>query len=138
MVAFFRRKFGYELTVAIVMTLAVFSVFVGQKLFSDIVTFARGDDQLRLCYAAFLKIGEIVANGENFIGIDSGSFNGATEFFLRANLPSVNLPFLSFGALSAILPGRMLYMLFYAIHMISSVYVMQRICNNVLCVFLFQ
>ena len=81
MVAFFRRKFGYELTVAIVMTLAVFSVFVGQKLFSDIVTFARGDDQLRLCYAAFLKIGEIVANGENFIGIDSGSFNGATEFF---------------------------------------------------------
>lgn len=112
---------------ACVGTVLVFCVFLGQTLFSDVVTFAKSGDEDRLCYAAFMKIRECIVRGESFVGVDSGSFNGATEFYLRSNIPVAYIGFYIFAALAVVFPPRMMYLLFYACHMFISLYVVQKL-----------
>lgn len=121
---------GINFIFAMVITILVFSVFIGQALYSDVVTFAASGDQDKLCYAAFLKIREMIINHENFVGVDSGTFNASTEFFLRPNLPGAYLPFYIFAAIATVLPARGMYILFFAAHMLVALYVMQKLCKE--------
>ena len=123
-----KRPYLRQAVFALGCTVLVFSVFVGQELFSDVVTFAKNGDQDKLCFAAFMKIRECILNGESVVGVDSGSFNGATEFFLRANIPVAYILFFLFAALAVFFNARLMYMLLYAVHMFASLYYMQKIC----------
>lgn len=113
---------------ALLISCLVFSVFLGQFMSTGIVTFARFEDENKLTYAAFMKIREIIKNGENIVGVDSGSWNGASEFFLRPNLPVAYIWFDLFAALSVIFPPRLMYILLYFLHMFVGLYFIQKTC----------
>lgn len=115
---------------AFVCTFLVFLIFLGQGVFSDVITFAKQSDADKLCYASFMKIRELIITGENIIGVDSASFNGATEFFLRPNLPCAYIWFYVFAIISIIVPPRIMYILFYACHMIVGLFFIQKLCRK--------
>lgn len=115
---------------AAIATIVVFSVFVAQGLFSDVVTFAKSGDADKFTFAAFMKIRECIVNGENFVGVDSGSFNGATEFFLRPNFPGTYIWIYIFAALSVVFPPRAMFLLLYVCHMFVGLYLIQKLCKK--------
>ena len=71
----------FALVVASVLCVAIFSVIVGQALWSDIITFEKNGDNLKQCFPSMLKVVEYLKSGVLW-GVDTGTFNGATEFFL--------------------------------------------------------
>ena len=66
----------------------------------------------------------------NLIGIDNGSANGASEFFLRPNLPNLYIPLYLFAWLSKIFPMRAMYLMFYALHMLIALAFIQRVAKK--------
>ena len=51
-----RKEIGIEMLFATICTVLFFSIYLGQYLFSDVVTFAKNGDQDKLCFAAFAKL----------------------------------------------------------------------------------
>lgn len=125
------KKDKYKILIAFIITTIIFSAFLGQEVFSDVITFAKLGDQDKQCFAGFLKIREILLNKESFVGIDSGSFNGATEFYLRSNMSVAYLPYYIFAYLSLFIPARGAYILFYALHMFLALYIYQKLCEEI-------
>lgn len=115
---------------ALIATVIVFSVFVGQGLFSDVVTFAKAGDADKQTFAAFMKIRQCLLNGENLVGVDSGSFNASTEFFLRPNMPVAYIWFYVFAVISIVFPPRAMFVLFYMCHMFAGLYLIQRLSRK--------
>lgn len=127
-----KRKIGdklFALTAAIIVTIMVYAIFMGQHLWSNIVTFEKSIDNLKQCYPAFIKVLEYIKNGR-LLGVDGGTFNGATEFFYRSNLPNM-YPFVWTAALLMnFFERRGIYLLFYAVHLFAAVYFAQRLGNK--------
>lgn len=108
-------------------TFFVFCVFGGQKIFSDVVTFGMLGDQLQLCYSSFVKLGDFLSKGI-ISGVDANSSNGATEFFLRAQIPVMYFPNMIFAWLGNITgKQKVFYILFYAIHLEVALYYAQKL-----------
>lgn len=124
------NKYSINVLFAVLCTIIIFGVFVGQALTSSVITFSKNGDGHKQCFAAFMKIRECFINKESFIGVDSGSFNGATEFFLRPNMPGAYIFFYLFAMLSVLLPARGMYILLYAFHMFAALFVMQKLCKK--------
>ncbi|MFR3752816.1 MAG: hypothetical protein ACLTW9_11995 [Enterocloster sp.] len=86
----------FALVVASVLCVAIFSVIVGQALWSDIITFEKNGDNLKQCFPSMLKVVEYLKSGVLW-GVDTGTFNGATEFFNRSNMSNMYLPMVFLG-----------------------------------------
>lgn len=125
-----KRELTVEIIFALVCTLLMFAVFAGQYCFSDIVTFGKGGDQHPLCYPMFRKLCQIFTNEQAIIGVDNSSFNGASEFFLRPNLPVAYVPLYLFAWLSIFFPARTMYVVFYAVHMILALVFAQKLAKK--------
>lgn len=120
-------KYSINVLFAILCTLIIFGVFVGQAFTSSVTTFCKAGDGDKQCYAVFMKIRECMINGESFVGVDSGSYNGATEFFLRSNIPGAYILLYLFALLAIFLPARGMYIMFYAFHMFIALFIMQKV-----------
>lgn len=112
--------------VASVLTILTFLAYIGQGLYSDTVTFAKEGDQMQLCYSSFVKLGNLLKEGL-FFGVDSNTSNGATDFFLRAQIPVRYLPIMLFALAGTVLNTRLVYLLFYAVHLLIALYFAQRL-----------
>lgn len=116
----------FALISALIVTGLTFLAFGGQNLYSDIMTFAKDGDQMQLCYSSFVKLGRLLHEGV-FTGVDSGSSNGATDFFLRGQIPVRYLPIMIMAYLGKYLGYNFSYMLFYVIHLLVALYCAQRL-----------
>lgn len=125
-----KKELAVEIIFAMICTLLMFAVFAGQYCFSDMVTFGKGGDQHQLCYPMFRKLCQIFSNKQALIGVDNSSFNGASEFFLRPNLPVVYVPLYLFAWLSAFFPARAMYVIFFAVHMLFAVVFAQKLAKK--------
>lgn len=115
---------------SLIITFLVFVVFLGQKLFSDIGSFAITGDQLQSCYPGFVKLGSNLVN-KIYLGVDAFTFNGATEFYLVPNL-STRYPILIFLAmLGGITKSyKFFYILFHVVHLFGALFYIQLLCNK--------
>ena len=118
------NKYSINVLFAVLCTIIIFGVFVGQALTSSTTTFCKAGDGDKQCYGAFMKIRECMLNGESFVGVDSGSYNGATEFFLRSNMPGAYILLYFFALLAILLPARGMY------NMFEALYIMQKTCRK--------
>ena len=73
----------FALIIALLVTALIFCPFLGQELFSDVMTFQKIDDAMQLTYPAFMRAWDVFVHG----GVDVFSDNGAPEMAIRANLP---------------------------------------------------
>ena len=110
------RKFA--LIIALLVTALIFCPFLGQKLFSDVMTFQKSGDALQLTYPAFIRAWDVFLHG----GVDVLSNNGATEMAIRTNLPMAYPLFIIFSLLGTLSSYRVAYILFYAVHMVAFIY----------------
>ena len=121
---------GFFIKTSLIITIIVFVVFLGQKVFSDVVTFGILGDQLQLCYPGFIKTGNNLISGK-FQGIDMGIFNGATEFYLVPNVCTRYPIFMLFSVLGAFTSKyRFFYILFHVFHLFVSLFYLQLLCNK--------
>lgn len=116
---------SFALVTAMIVVLFTFLVFWGQKVYSDVVTFAKYGDQMQLCYSSFIKLGRNLHDGI-FLGVDYGSSNGATEFFLRGQIPVRYLPIMLMAYLGSYIGYGIAYLLVYMIHLWVALYFAQR------------
>lgn len=116
--------------IAASLTILVFSVFAGQFMSSGTVTFAKWSDASRQTYPCFIRISRCIARGESLVGVDTGTWNGATEFYLRTNLPVAYVWFLAFAAIAIYVPPRLMYILFYMCHMFVALFLMLEVCQK--------
>lgn len=119
----------FALVVASVLCVAIFSVIVGQALWSDIITFEKNGDNLKQCFPSMLKVVEYLKSGVLW-GVDTGTFNGATEFFNRSNMSNMYLPMVFFGFLSSYIPDRLSYLLLYILQMFICSYFSVRLAQR--------
>ena len=104
----------FALIVAAVITALVFSPYLGQKLFSDVVTFNKtGVDTAFLDYPSFIYASDFPARGT----IDMGTFNGATEPAFRAVISTSYPLFTLFSLIGKATSFYPVYILFFAVHM---------------------
>lgn len=108
----------FAFVIATLVTCCVFSIFAGQGLFSDVVTFHKSGDDLKGLIASFQR----VANGSVFYGVDTGTFNGSIEPLMKPGLPTLYPFTFLFAQLLRILPLRLVYILFFAFHMFLFLY----------------
>ncbi len=115
---------------SLIITFLVFVVFLGQKLFSDVGTFAITQDQLQSCYPSFIKLGNDLIN-KIYLGVDISTFNGATEFYLVPNL-SIRYPILILFALLGGLTNKynLFYILFHVLHLFCALFYIQLLCSK--------
>lgn len=114
----------FALITSILITIVIFSIFFAQVVFSDILTFEKNGDNLKLCFPALIKLGEYINNGR-LNGVDVGTFNGATEFFFRSNLPNMYIPAILIAKIMQVIPKGFAYLLFYMLHMSVALYFSQ-------------
>ena len=120
----------YFLISSLIITFLVFAVFLGQKLFSDIETFAIIRDQHQYCYPAFVKLCNNLVN-KIYLGVDITTFNGAVEFYLIPNLSTRYPVFILFALLGGITGKyKFFYMLFHVLHLFCALFYMQLLCNK--------
>lgn len=119
----------YMVGLSLMTTMLVFLPFVGQKLLSDVVTFQKSGDSLMICYPAFIQLGHYLLNGV-FWGVDTTSFNGASEFFSRAQLSNMYLPLFPFAYLSNFFSPRFTYIAFFAMQIAISLYFSQKVAKK--------
>jgi len=103
----------------------ILGVILGQKIWSDGVTFFKSGDQFLLCFPDFQKIVQYVSNGI-FSGVDTGTFNGASEFFARANLPNRYAPIFLFAWLVQFVDSSVAYYLFLYFQLFLLCYFSQK------------
>lgn len=117
----------FRILTSFIIVILAFCVFAGQLVFSDVVTFAKKGDQFQLCYPAFQKLGSMLSQGI-ISGVDSGTFNGATEIFLRANIPMKYLPAMVFAYIGNFTSlYRILYMFLFFCHLFVALYYAQKL-----------
>ena len=95
-----KSETGIEILFALICTILTFSIFSGQYFGSDVVTFGKIGDQHLSCFPAFRKIFQFHTSEQTIVGVDNGSLNGASEFFLRPNMPVIYVPLYIFAGLS--------------------------------------
>lgn len=122
-----KRLFAFA--VSLLICILVYSVFIGQVLWSDVLTFHKKGDDLRLCFPAIKKIAEYFQAGA-FYGVDIASFNGATEFFYRSNLPHHFLLVVIAGYLTKFLPARGIYLILYFMQLFLCSYFSTRLAQR--------
>ncbi len=104
----------FALILAAVVTALIFSPFLGQRLFSDVVTFNKKDvDTAFLDYPSFIYASDFPARGT----IDMGTFNGATEPAFRAVISTSYPLFTLFSLIGKATSYYLVYILFFAVHM---------------------
>lgn len=114
---------------AFTISVLLFSVFVGQGLWSDVITYRKSGDDLKQCFPAMLKIQEFLSK-HILSGVDTGTFNGATEFFPRSNLPNMYAPFILMAFLSNYFPARILYLILHFLQMFCCIYFSIRLAQR--------
>ena len=120
----YHKKYFWDVVFAFVCTVLIFSVFWKNECFIS------GGDNVRHCYAAFMKIRNCFITGEALVGVDNGTFNGATEFFLRVNGPFAYIWFVLFAGLSVWFQPLSMYLLLYAGHAFVGLLTMQILCKK--------
>ena len=68
----------FALVVASVLCVAIFSVIVGQALWSDIITFEKNGDNLKQCFPSMLKVVEYLKSGVLW-GVDIFGINQQSQ-----------------------------------------------------------
>jgi hypothetical protein len=128
-----KKDLWQKLIISFILTFLVFSFFIGQLIFfPHFTTFARREDALRLTYPSFLKLYNILFSSQTLAGPDLGTFNGATEFFLRPNLPVLYPPLYLFMGTMKICSNffwapRGFFLLFYISHMFFCIFYAQKL-----------
>lgn len=108
----------------------LFSPFLGQRLYSDVVTFARNGDVVDQCFPEFVRLGKRLCNG-NWGGYEYYLYNGASEFFSRAGSPSYYLPFAIFSAVGYLLNSPyFMYVFYHVVHIFVAFYFTQRLATE--------
>lgn len=125
-----KSETGIEILFALICTILTFSIFAGQYFGSDVVTFGKTGDQHLSCFPAFRKIFQFLTSEQTIVGVDNGSLNGASEFFLRPNMPVIYVPLYIFAGLSKYFHARAMYIAFYAVHMFFSVLFAQKLAKK--------
>lgn len=118
--------------IAIIITILTFLVFWGQWMYSDVVTFAKSGDQHQLCFSSFNKLGDLLSRGILY-GIDSGSSNGATDFFLRGQIPVRYLPIMLFALVGHFTNSRIIYLFFWGLHMFVAMIFALKLSREIFC-----
>lgn len=77
-----KKNSFFALLTSIVGTFLAYGIFVGQKLYSDIVTYGIYGDTCIETYPMFIRLGEMLRN-RTYFGIDTSVFNGAAEQFYK-------------------------------------------------------
>lgn len=111
-----------SLIVSLIFSVLVFAIFIGQGLWSDVVTFQKFGDDLKQCYPGMIKTANYLKNG--FLGgVDTTTFNGATEFFSRSNMPNMYLPYIIAAFISQyVAEARLVYLALYFCQMCFMIY----------------
>lgn len=116
----------FQLFIALFYTFALYGVFIGQGLFSDVVTFHKYGDSLMITYPVFLELGDYLRKGILW-GMDTGVFNGASDFYLRGQITTQYLPIFPFAYLSGYINPRTCYFLFFCFQCFVAMFYSQRI-----------
>ena len=119
----------FAFATAVILCILVFSVFFAQVFWSDILTFQKRGDDLKSCFPALMKIAKYL-DYHILQGVDTDSYNGATEFFCRPNLANHYLPVVIAGWLTKWFPNRGIYLLLYLIHMLVGAYYTTRLAQR--------
>lgn len=114
----YSRDRWFALLVALVVAGFVFCPYLGQKLFSDVVTFQKARDALQQTFPAFMQAWELPIKG----GVDLETFNGATEMGMRAHLAIAYPLFILFSFLGQYTSFGFAFILFFAVHMVAFIY----------------
>jgi hypothetical protein len=99
----------FILLTSAIITFLLFNVYIGETIRSissdggqvGYSLFGYGD-LYQLCFPQFIKLGSLLKDTYSFFGIDFGTHNGASEFFLRPNLTTSYLPLVFFTLVSQI------------------------------------
>jgi len=119
----------YEIVSSLFIAMLVFLPFLGQKLFSDIVTFSNANDAFLLGYPSFLKLVSFLQQG-NLYGIDTDTFNGSSEFFMRSNITTSYLFNYLFALLATHIHPKIVYILFFLCHVFIATFYYQLIARK--------
>lgn len=120
----------WAFTIAMVVSVVTFLPFLGQYLFSDVVTFAKSGDQHQSCFPAFVQTGKLLLNNV-FYGCDTTTLNGAGEFFRRPGLPVFYVPYMLAAFLGAIFSKPyFFYVLIYFLNFFVCLYFAVRLIQR--------
>ncbi|MCM1118671.1 MAG: hypothetical protein NC543_04845 [bacterium] len=125
-----KSEVGIEILFALICTVLAFSIYAGQYFGSDSVTFGKIGDHILSCFPAFRKICQFFTSEQVIVGVDNGTLNGASEFFLRPNMPVIYVPLYIFAWLTKFFHSRAMYIAFFAVHMFFSVFFAQRLAKK--------
>lgn len=119
-----------SLIISLILSILVFAIFIGQGLWSDVVTFQKFGDDLKQCYPGMIKTASYLKNG--FLGgVDTSTFNGATEFFSRSNMPNMYLPYIIAAYISQyVTETRLVYLALYFFQMCFMIYFSLRLVQQ--------
>ena len=123
-----RRSFLFYGLVFLLFSIIVFL----PGLLSQNIGYILRSDQLVQCYALFNYVGERLREGFAF-GPDLLTFNGASEIFHRANMPTSYLPLYFFAYLASlgVLSYKNAYLLFNCVHLFIATYFAFLICKKI-------
>lgn len=112
---------AFAFLTSLLVCILIFSVFAGQALWSDIVTFHKSGDDLKGSFPAVKKIADYLQQGV-FSGADIDTFNGATEFFSRSNIANQYVFVVLASCFMKLFPARGVYVALYLLQLFFCSY----------------
>lgn len=114
--------------VALISSLVIWGVFVGQFLELGFSTIEYGASDSGIgSYPGFCKIVKIIKSNMELVGVDVQTLNGASEFYLRPNMPNAYMPMYLFAMLSFWIPTNWAYWSFLLFSTIIGMFYSQKI-----------
>ena len=119
-----------NLLFTILITTLIFAAFIGQYLWSDVVTLAKGSDAFQGTVAQFHKFCEYILSSA-YYGVDLGTFNGASELLLRPNMACAYLPQILACLIAKVTSIYFGYFILYYIQMLFCIYFSIALANRI-------
>ncbi len=108
-------------------TILLFSVFIHLHFSVGHNGLVLGGDGVKQINALFASAG---TNISTLTGVDTFTFNGATQMYLRPNMPTCYVPFLFFSYLGQYISSDLSIVLLYALHMFVFLYFAQLLARE--------
>lgn len=112
---------------SVFITVLAFVPYIAQVLSGAVVTYFKSNDMHLAMYPVLTRIQKFFETG-NFYGIDFTTFNGASDFFLRANMPGYYLFNWLIIPLSYLFSMRTAFAMFHMIHIFIYCIFSQKLC----------
>lgn len=110
-------------------TVLAFVPYVAQILHGAVVTYFKSNDMHLAMYPELIRIQNYFETGK-FYGVDLTTFNGASEFFLRANMSGYYLPNWLIIPLSYMFSTRTALAFFHMVHIFVYCFFSQKLCSK--------